>query len=711
MATNAQNAPPEGNLPPATKTVRPPSELYLDELTQGVTRTINVMICHSWDVHTVTGRYVSTDFVMSDAKGNAIHGSAKANVAHNFLKLKEGFVYSIKNFVVQANREEYRIFRDDPYMIELDGAASVRRLFIKGDVAGYVTNVGRITYQKSGSRTLDFSLANGSGQAIRVTLWGGLGDALIEKKTSNVGLYPVVMTAMNVKLYNNKLYLSSGSSSQILDDPQIPALRALRTQTSEDEVTLSQAAVHADYSQAKEGTLENLLIWARNRKNDVSLPPSNAKSRLMALGHVRDGTSYRVGKEMHKGVVRREGSLESDKECLDDVTQVDKQNDISSENIDKIRQNVNDENRTKNSKPIKSYAHVAMNKETTMNNQLTSIPTVLNDSGEEVVIFYEEMVKIGSKKWEMTLGGQCVSHYMPLPMLNYHLRRMWARFGYKEIIDNRNGSCLFKFTREDELNEVAAKSPWVVHGKPLVVYKLDPSIGLDKVEPKVLPVWVKLHNMPMEAWTNIGISVIASCLGKPKIMDSMTTYVCKSRMGRTEFARMLVEIEAVKGLKEEIELQYRDKDQAVKGTKKVKVEYDWKQPICNHCNVFGHSFDKKLINRNKIWKQKQQEARNECDKGKDNSNIDKSFEAEFPPLRVEKQAINKGKDVKNTNRFSVLGPNNDEIKDWSQEMIKYLKRAWDADREKEEKERMDGMDGIVKDVLEDNSVVAGKNHS
>ncbi|GKD52775.1 hypothetical protein Tco_1281751 [Tanacetum coccineum] len=35
MAANDQNALPEGNLPPAVKTARPPSELYLDELTQG----------------------------------------------------------------------------------------------------------------------------------------------------------------------------------------------------------------------------------------------------------------------------------------------------------------------------------------------------------------------------------------------------------------------------------------------------------------------------------------------------------------------------------------------------------------------------------------------------------------------------------------------------------------------------------------------------
>ncbi|GKB19604.1 RNA-directed DNA polymerase, eukaryota, reverse transcriptase zinc-binding domain protein, partial [Tanacetum coccineum] len=129
------------------------------------------------------------------------------------------------------------------------------------------------------------------------------------------------------------------------------------------------------------------------------------------------------------------------------------------------------------------------------------------------------------------------------------------------------------------------------NGKPLIVYKWDPEIGLDRIEPKVLPVWVKLVNMPMEAWTNEGISAIASCIGKPKIMDSMTSYVCKNRLGRTEFARVLVEIEAIKGFKNEVEIQYRDKDQGIKGTKKVKVEYDWKAPLCSHCKVFGHNFD------------------------------------------------------------------------------------------------------------------------
>ncbi|GKC62447.1 hypothetical protein Tco_1095045 [Tanacetum coccineum] len=166
MDSNAEKMQSQGNLHPISEATLSSSELYLDELTHGVTGTIIVMICRSWDVHTITGRYVSTDFIMFDAK---------------------------------ANKEEYHIFRDHAYMVELDGAASVRKTSVKG--GGFVR-------------------------------------------------YPFQLAELD------KLYMSSGSSIQILDDPQIPALKELRAENS--------------------------------------LRPSNAESRLMTSGHERDGTSHPV---------------------------------------------------------------------------------------------------------------------------------------------------------------------------------------------------------------------------------------------------------------------------------------------------------------------------------------------------------------------------------------------------------------------------------
>ncbi|GKD89636.1 hypothetical protein Tco_1365143, partial [Tanacetum coccineum] len=43
-------------------------ELFLDQLQVDVTEKIIVMIGRKWDVSSVTGRYLSMDFVVSDAK-------------------------------------------------------------------------------------------------------------------------------------------------------------------------------------------------------------------------------------------------------------------------------------------------------------------------------------------------------------------------------------------------------------------------------------------------------------------------------------------------------------------------------------------------------------------------------------------------------------------------------------------------------------------
>ena len=42
------------------------------------------------------------------------------------------------------------------------------------------------------------------GQSIRVTLWGGLGDILIEKKSKYTGMCGVVVTSTSAKHYNSE---------------------------------------------------------------------------------------------------------------------------------------------------------------------------------------------------------------------------------------------------------------------------------------------------------------------------------------------------------------------------------------------------------------------------------------------------------------------------------------------------------------------------
>nr|GEU84988.1 integrase, catalytic region, zinc finger, CCHC-type, peptidase aspartic, catalytic [Tanacetum cinerariifolium] len=62
-----------------------------------------------------------------------IHCSAKATMSHNFLRLKEGGIYSVKNFAVKPNKGEYRVLKNDAYMLEFDGSTTIRKASVKAD--------------------------------------------------------------------------------------------------------------------------------------------------------------------------------------------------------------------------------------------------------------------------------------------------------------------------------------------------------------------------------------------------------------------------------------------------------------------------------------------------------------------------------------------------------------------------------------------------
>ncbi|GKA67840.1 hypothetical protein Tco_0767757 [Tanacetum coccineum] len=56
------------------------------------------------------------------------------------------------------------------------------------------------------------------------------------------------------------------------------------------------------------------------------------------------------------------------------------------------------------------------------------------------------------------------------------------------------------------------------------------------------PVWVKFHNVHIGGFLEVGMSLIASKLGKPIMMDAYTSYLCLNPWGRNSYAWVLIEI-------------------------------------------------------------------------------------------------------------------------------------------------------------------------
>nr|GEW01899.1 hypothetical protein [Tanacetum cinerariifolium] len=204
------------------------------------------------------------------------------------------------------------------------------------------------------------------------------------------------------------------------------------------------------------------------------------------------------------------------------------------------------------------------------------------------------LVAEGSKKWDKTLCGYFVGSSMAINELRYNLRRMWSRHGFKDIVDYNNGVYFMKFHFE---------------------------AGIDFIrEPEKIPLWIKMGNVPLEAWTVNGISALASRVGKPLVMDNVIASMCKVGVGRIGFARVLVEVDAKKALPSEIEVVYKNSLKEVICKKSVIVCYDWKPPVCSTCCVFGHTLLR-------------------CGKSKSRSNADNI------PKAVHKEMCNGGNEI------------------------------------------------------------------
>ncbi|GJX55463.1 nucleic acid-binding, OB-fold protein [Tanacetum coccineum] len=126
-----------------------------------------------WDVHNLNGKYLSTEFVVSDEKENVMHCTIKSNISHCFIdKIQEEVVVSVS--------------------------------FCVADVIGYITTVGKSAQPRTRSKTLDFALTNERGHTLRVTLWGKLGDELLKMMSGHCENYTLILTSMSAKYYNSK---------------------------------------------------------------------------------------------------------------------------------------------------------------------------------------------------------------------------------------------------------------------------------------------------------------------------------------------------------------------------------------------------------------------------------------------------------------------------------------------------------------------------
>lgn len=93
---------------------------------------------------------------------------------------------------------------------------------------------------------------------------------------------------------------------------------------------------------------------------------------------------------------------------------------------------------------------------------------------------------------------------------------------------------------------------------------------LTKENLSTIPIWVHFSNIPLEFWTEKGLSYIASAIGKPLHADRWT-----EKGQRLSFAKICIEITVDSPLLDVVEVVYVDGSSAF-----VKVKYPRKPSCC-----------------------------------------------------------------------------------------------------------------------------------
>nr|GEV89097.1 hypothetical protein [Tanacetum cinerariifolium] len=143
------------------------------------------------------------------------------------------------------------------------------------------------------------------------------------------------------------------------------------------------------------------------------------------------------------------------------------------------------------------------------------------------------------------------------------------------------------FRSMDGLDVMLENGLWFIRNNPLILKKWNLDVNLMKDVGNV-SVWVKLHGVLVIAFSEDGLSAIATELGTLLMLDSYTSDMCIQSWGRSSYARALIKIRADVELKDTIVVVMPKLVGDGFYICTIRVKYEWKSLRCACYKVFSH---------------------------------------------------------------------------------------------------------------------------
>ncbi|GJY17952.1 zinc knuckle CX2CX4HX4C containing protein [Tanacetum coccineum] len=158
-----------------------------------------------------------------------------------------------------------------------------------------------------------------------------------------------------------------------------------------------------------------------------------------------------------------------------------------------------------------------------------------------------------------TLYGFPVGKRLAFPMVENYVKYAWAKYGLKRVMMH-HGFFMFQFDSDSGMVKVMEDGPWRIQLVPIILNVWRPNTLLQKDKVTHVSLWLKMHNVPIVAYSKVGLDLISAKVGRLMRLDAHTNFICLNSWGRSDYARALVEVSGDKPLVDSIDIDIHRED-------------------------------------------------------------------------------------------------------------------------------------------------------
>lgn len=214
---------------------------------------------------------------------------------------------------------------------------------------------------------------------------------------------------------------------------------------------------------------------------------------------------------------------------------------------------------------------------------LKYVPPVVENGIQVVQIESHELTDL-INVWERAIVVYVVGGNVTVETIRGFIRKHWSFVSMPTIHIHEDGYFIMRFNFETECKEVLKGGPYILNRAPIIVKQWTMNFDFKEEIIRVIPVWVRLPNLPLHCWGEDTLSRIVSAIGVPVIADE-----CTSKQAKFSYARVLVEVDVTQDFVKEIKVRDNTGHEFVQ-----KAIPEWRPFFCRKCNQLGHDCKDKM---------------------------------------------------------------------------------------------------------------------